>query len=60
MTIKNIMNLVPTMQAVALVKENVKTAKKKKVKIKDLVGLGTKNIIGIEFIKIESNLISNL
>lgn len=57
MVTKAILNLIPTMQSIALLSENVKVAKKKKVSTGDLVGLGAKNIIGIEFIKIESNLI---
>ncbi len=60
MVIKQIMNLVPTLQATALVGENVKVAKKKKVSTEDLVGLGAKNIVGIEFIKLESSLIAGL
>jgi len=54
------MSLIPTIQAVALAGENVKVAKKKKVKTGDLVGLGAKNIVGIEFIKLESGLIAGL
>ncbi len=60
MTIAQIMNLIPTLQATALVSANVGVAKKKKVNTKDLVGLGAKNIIGIEFIKLESGLIARL
>ena len=60
MATKQIMSLIPTIQAAALVGENVKVAKKKKVDAKDLVGLGAKNIIGIEFIKLESGLIAGL
>ena len=60
MTTKQIMSLIPTIQAVALAGENVKVAKKKKVKTGDLVGLGAKNIVGIEFIKLESGLIAGL
>ena len=60
MVIKQIMNLVPTLQATALVGENVKVVKKKKVSTEDLVGLGAKNIVGIEFIKLESSLIAGL
>ena len=60
MMIQNIMNLIPTMQSVALLSENVRVAKKKKVSTKDLVGLGATNIVGIEFIKLESGLIAGL
>ena len=60
MAIQQIMNLIPTLQATALVSENVRVAKKKKVDTKDLIGLGAKNIVGIEFIKLESSLIAGL
>jgi hypothetical protein len=57
---KNIIGLIPTMQSIALVNENLKIATKKKVKTKDLVGLGMKNIVGTSLIKVESDLISGL
>ncbi len=60
MTAKAIASLIPTIQAAALVGENVKVAKKKKVDSKDLIGLGVKNIVGIEIIKLESSLIAGL
>ncbi len=60
MTIKQIASLIPTIQAAALVGENVRVAKKKKVGTKDLIGLGVKNIVGIEVIKLESGLIAGL
>ncbi len=60
MAIQQIMNLIPTLQATAILSENVRVAKKKKVSTKDLVGLGAKNIVGIEFIKLESGLIAGL
>ena len=48
-----IIKTVPTFQAVALVGENIKVfKKKKKLKAKDFVKLGAKNIIGTEFIKL--------
>ncbi len=59
MTVKSIMSLIPTIQAAALVGENVRVAKKK-VGSKDLIGLGVKNIVGIEVIKLESGLIAGL
>jgi len=37
-----------------------KVAKKKKVDSKDFIGLGVKNIVGIEVIKLESGLIAGL
>ncbi len=60
MAIKQILNLIPTLQATALLSENVRVAKKKKVSTKDLVGLGVKGIVGIEFIKLEAGLIGKL
>ena len=60
MAIKQILNLIPTLQAAALVGENVKVTKKKDIKSKDLIGLGVKNIVGIEIIKLESSLIAGL
>ena len=60
MTTKSILGLIPTIQAAALAGENVRVAKKKKVDTKDLVGLGVKNIVGIEVIKLESSLIAGL
>ena len=60
MAIKQIIGLIPTIQAAALASENVKVAKKKKVGTGDLIGLGAKNIVGIEFIKLESGLIAGL
>jgi len=60
MASKQIMSLIPTVQAAVLVGENVKVVKKKKVKTKELVGLGAKNIVGIELIKLESGLIAGL
>jgi len=60
MVSKQILNLIPTVQAAALVGENVRVAKKKKVDSKDFIGLGVKNIVGIEVIKLESGLIAGL
>jgi len=54
------MSLIPTIQAAALASENVKVVKKKKVGTGDLIGLGAKNIVGIELIKLESGLIAGL
>ncbi len=55
-----ILSLIPLAQSAALLSENVKLAKKKDKKVKDFVGVGVKNIIGAEFIKIESDLIGSL
>lgn len=55
---KNILNLIPTIQSASLVSENIKVAKKPKTK--DMVDLGLKNIIGVNIIKVESGLIAGL
>ena len=60
MTIKNILGLVPTIQAAALVGENLKVAKKKDKSMGDMIGLGMKNIVGTSLIKTESDLIASL
>lgn len=57
---KSIIGLVPIMQATALAGENFRLVKKKKIKTKDIVGLGMKNIVGVEFIKLQSQLTSGL
>lgn len=60
MSYQSIAKLIPTLQSIALVSENLKLTKKKKVKTKDMIGIGTKNIVGISLIKIESDLIAGL
>ena len=60
MTAKNIAGLIPTMQSIALVSENVRVAKKKKVSTKDMVGLGMTNIVGTSMIKINADLIAGM
>jgi len=47
----DILGTVPTMQSIALLGSNVKIATKKNVKMKDIIGSATKNIVGIELIK---------
>ena len=59
MPYRNIMRLIPTIQAAQLAKANIDVSKKKS-STKDLIGLGTKNIVGIELIKLESGLIAGL
>jgi len=59
MSVKDIANLIPTIQSIQLVDENLKTVKKK-AKTEDLVKTGVKNIVGINLIKIQSDLISLL
>ena len=60
MSYQSIAKLIPTLQSIALVNENLKLTKKKKVKTKDMIEIGTKNIVGISLIKIESDLIAGL
>jgi len=76
MSYKNIIGLVPTMQSINLVSENISTLKKPKkdgsgqgiranrgrggCSTTELVGLGMKNIVGTNLIKIESGLIAGL
>jgi hypothetical protein len=60
MSYKKIMEIVPTIQSVHLISENLKALKKKKMKSKDIIGLGAKNIVGTSLIKIEADLISDL
>jgi len=76
MPYKNILRLIPTIQAAQLASENVKAIKvpKKDASGKgmranrgkagcsstEMVGLGMKNIVGIEVIKLESGLIAGL
>jgi len=54
MTVQNIMRIVPSMQSIALAGENIRLIKKKKIKTKDIVSTGMKNIIGVEFIRLQS------
>lgn len=58
MATKDIMNLIPTVQAAALLNENVKVSTKKKLKTKEIVGLGVKNLVGVGLIKAEADLIN--
>ena len=59
MTYKAIANLIPTMQGVALVSENLKVLGKKN-STKDISELGVKNIVGVNLIKINADLIGGL
>ena len=60
MTYKDILKVIPTLQAASLVKHNVDVAKKKELKTKDMVDLGVTNIVGTNLIKIESQFIGGL
>ena len=76
MSYKAIANMIPTMQSLALVSENIKTVKMPKkdgsgkgiranrgrsgCSETELIGLGMKNIVGTNMIKLNANLISTL
>lgn len=55
-----ILKLVPLMQSAAILSENVKLAKKPNKTVGDFVGVGIKNIIGIELTKETANIIGGL
>ena len=61
MTYKDIIKLIPTIQAAQLVGENIKavkkTTKKKDTGLKDILKLGTTNIVGTSLIQTEAQLI---
>lgn len=52
---KVLLGLTPTIQAVALLKKNVKAMKKKK---KHLVSLGVENVVGTTLIKEQADFIA--
>lgn len=60
MPYKTIAGLIPTIQATQLVGHNLKVVKKKDKSIKDIIGLGVKNIVGISLIQREAQLIGEL
>ncbi len=60
MVVQAIVNLIPTAQALALLSENVRVVKKKKKDVKDFAKLGVTNILGLEFIRLESGLIAKI
>ncbi len=60
MVVQAIVNLIPTAQALALLSENVRVVKKRKKDVKDFMKLGVTNIVGLEFIRLESGLIAKI
>ncbi len=60
MAIVPLLNLAQAAQALALTTEGVRVAKKKKKKVKDIVGLGVKNIVGISLIKETGKIIGTI
>ena len=57
---KALLDIARTAQAVALTKENLKLTKKKKTKVKDIIDIGVKNVVGINLIKIQADLAAQL
>lgn len=52
----NLLKIVPTLQAVSVMDENLKLVNKKKKTSKDFIKTGVKNVIGIEFTKMSADL----
>ena len=57
---KDIMKIVPSVQATALAADLAKESKKKQKSMGDLIRMGTKSIVGTELIKIQSDSIASL
>lgn len=57
---KDIMNLVPTLQAASLVDANLKAVKKKNKTTKDMLDMGMGNVVGTSMIKVNADLIGSL
>ena len=51
MAVSNIVNLIPTAQALSLAGHNIGIAKKKNVGAKDIIGAGVTNIVGLPLIR---------
>ena len=60
MTVKDIANLIPTIQAAGLVGHNLKAVSKKKTTTKDMIGLGVGNIVGTSLIKVNADIIGSM
>lgn len=58
--VKNILRLANAVQALNLAGTNIKKAKKKKKNLKDIVELGTTNVVGTSMVRINANLIGSL
>jgi hypothetical protein len=54
---KDILKIIPTIQASQILNENIKESKKKKPK---LLKTGVKNIIGIEMVKMNADFIGGM
>lgn len=57
---KDILKIVPTIQAAALAGNALKLAKKKKKKVGDFLLGGTETMVGASFIKDEANFIGGM
>ena len=60
MPYKQIANLIPTMQSIALVEHNLKKIKKKKKKASDMLELGVTNVVGVSMIKLNADIIAGM
>ena len=58
--VKGIMNAGVALQSTALLGENLRLAKKKKIKTGDIVSTGMKNIVGVSLIQSQSKIIGGL
>lgn len=55
-----LLNLSQTLLALSLTTEGIRVAKKKKKKVKDIVGLGITSIVGISLIRETGKIISTI
>lgn len=60
MSYKDIMKIVPTVQAASLAGSVAKDATKKDKGVGDIIGSASKVLVGVPLIKLESNLIAGL
>lgn len=60
MTVKDIINLSQSMNALAIASSNIKLANKKKISTKDLIKTGTSNFVGTSLLKANASFIGEL
>jgi len=58
--VTNIANIIPAVQAAALVGHNISKVKKKKLSTKDILSLGVTNIVGTSLIKSTAGITATL
>ncbi len=58
--VKSLLNVSRAVQALSLVGASIKVAKKKKVKTKDIAGLGITTIAGLSLLKAQKQIASSL